>query len=154
MPAPDQIVRFVAESNLIEGIDREPTGAEVAAHLELISGSKVTLKALTGFVDVVAPGARLRSMPGMDVRVGPHVPPPGGPVLVDGLRQLLSVANVGGGDPLEVHVAYETIHPFTDGNGRSGRALWAWMMLRQGRSPFHLPFLHRWYYDSLEAVRG
>ena len=49
--------------------------------------------------------------------------------------------------------AYEMLHPFMDGNGRSGRALWAWMMLRLGQDPFALLFLHRFYYQTLENSR-
>ncbi len=55
--------------------------------------------------------------------------------------------------PFEAHVAYEKSHPFMDGNGRSGRAIWAWMMQREGLDPYSLQFLHRWYYQSLNAAR-
>ncbi len=47
-------------------------------------------------------------------------------------------------------VRYELLHPFSVGNGRSGRTLWAWCMLRRGDDPFTLPFLHRFYYQTLE----
>jgi Fic family protein len=39
-----------------------------------------------------------------------------------------------------------------DGNGRTGRMLWAWHMKHQGRDPFLRPFLHTWYYQTLQYL--
>ena len=35
-------------------------------------------------------------------------------------------------DTLELHVVYETIHPFVDGNGRTGRMFMNWHRLKAG----------------------
>ena len=61
----------------------------------------------------------------------------------------------GQASPYDVHCEYEDLHPFMDGNGRTGRALLAWMMIRRKgwESTFALPFLHRWYYQSLDRLR-
>jgi Fic/DOC family len=144
--------KFVRESNLIEGIDRVPTDYELGAHRRLLACDYLTLKSVEDFVFDIC-GKQLRREVGMDVRVGPHVPPRGGPSIPPELAAILDQANGREATAFMVHVAYEKLHPFMDGNGRSGRAVWVWMMRREGRDPFSLPFLHRWYYQSLDASR-
>lgn len=152
---PSGLYNFIKESNRIEGIHRSVTRFEFDAHKYLLTLPVLTVLDIEIFVEAIQPGARLRGFPGMDVRVGDHVPPPGGPDIGAALAQLLDAQVNTLADPYETHVAYETLHPFTDGNGRSGRAIWLWMMLKIGRDPFVLErgFLHSWYYQSLSAGR-
>lgn len=157
MQQPERGLRpFVRESNWIENIVREPSTVELVAHEHLLSLDALSVEAIAQFVQTVA-DAPLRALPGMNVRVGSHRPPPGGPEIPRRLEGLLRELNVppldGGHTPFEAHVHYERLHPFMDGNGRSGRAIWLWQMLRDGRDPYALSFLRRWYYDSLEASR-
>lgn len=141
---------FVRESNLIEGIDREPTSDEVSAAERFMQLFQLHPKTLNDLQAVFAPNMPLRDRAGMDVRVGNYVAPLGGPNIYRRLNILLSNAN-GGRDPWRVHVAFEALHPYLDGNGRTGRMIWAWQMRGIGRDPFALPFLHRFYYQTLEA---
>lgn len=142
---------FVRESNRIEGIHRDPTAEEVRAHDKLIAMPFITVDDLLAFVGVYQPDAELRTRAGLDVRVGKHFPPPGGAAIGYALEDLLARAEHSA-NPYSIHVEYETLHPFTDGNGRSGRAVWAWMMVRlYGGYP--LGFLHHFYYQSLAGAR-
>lgn len=83
----------------------------------------------------------------MDVTVGGRLCPRGGPWIRQDLERILLETEVK--DPWATHIAYELLHPFTDGNGRSGRALWLWQ--KMGRAP--LGFLHHFYYETLQHQR-
>lgn len=138
---------FVAESNRIEGIHRPPTDAEIAEHRRFIALKQVTLEDLIAFVAVYQPDAVLRDQEGLDVRVGGYRPPKGSPQIAYDVTVILVDAYTWS-SPYRTHVEYEKLHPFTDGNGRSGRALWAWQMARKQGCP--LGFLHHFYYQTLE----
>jgi Fic/DOC family len=147
------LVAFVRDSNAIEGIHRDPLDREISAHETFLELEELTVPDLERFVDAVA-GASLRTLPGMNVVVAPHTPPPGGPKIEAELSELLSsIVDPGIYTAWEIHVEYESLHPFSDGNGRSGRVLWAWQVLREGRDPFVLPVLQRMYYDALDWGR-
>jgi hypothetical protein len=142
------VINFINESNLIEGITKEPSDAEVAAYLTFLDLPRITIPDLKKFVATIQPYAELRDSEGLDVRVGSHRPPPGGPEIVKRLKVILKDVE-DKAHPYNVHVEYETLHPFMDGNGRSGRALWLWQMKDQLRDT-RLGFKHTWYYQSLE----
>jgi hypothetical protein len=151
----NRIIDFIRESLMIEDIHREPTSLEVTAHDVFFNQKRLTIDAIKDFVHIVEPGAGLRNCLGMNVRVGDHYPPPGGPNITFKLQELLDDINSDQCSPYAAHCRYETIHPMTDGNGRSGRAVWAWQHLRHGIvDPFELGFLHRFYYEALGASRS
>jgi len=149
----DELEFFVRESNAIEAIRRDPTKAELEEAERFLKLEQVTVQDLERFVKVYEPRALLRSKKGMNVIIGKHTPPSGGPIIPDMLMQIVENAN-NREHPFDVHQEYETLHPFLDGNGRSGRILWAYQMVRQNFWPnLQLGFLHCWYYQSLDQSR-
>jgi Fic family protein len=99
------------------------------------------------------------------VRVGRYMPPPPGDV--SGLMmELLDWWNKPANDLSPVissailHYRFEAIHPFADGNGRTGRALALWELYRRGFDTHHIFSVDEFYwedrpryYAALEAVR-
>src|SRR6266508_3688 len=99
------------------------------------------------------------------VRVGSYLPPP--PEQVSGLmKELLDWWNKDAAQwspvlsSAVIHYRFEEIHPFADGNGRTGRALALWELYRRGFDTQHIFSVDEFYwedrpryYDALETAR-
>jgi Fic family protein len=99
------------------------------------------------------------------VRVGDYVPPP--PSDVSGL--MFELLEWWGSEASQLspalssailHYRFEAIHPFADGNGRTGRALSLWELYRRGFDTHHIFSVDEYYwedrpryYAALAAVR-
>jgi Fic family protein len=143
---------FIRESNRIEGILREPTQAEIDAYVEFMQLDELTITNLEKYVKAIQPNAVLRQHTGLDVRVGNYYPPKGGQKILHELANLLDRINedmfMSKCDIFKTHVEYEQLHPFTDGNGRSGRMIWWWQMKGS-----QIGFLHQFYYQTLTHLQ-
>lgn len=145
------LVSFLRESNHIEGIERPPTREEYDTARSFLKLDEIAVADVEILVETFQPGARIRDRPGMDMRVGSHIAPPGGPQIKWRLNNLLQYMLKH--SPYKTHHHYEELHPFTDGNGRSGRMIWLWMMQKLNKPVAPMGFLQTWYYQSLEAGR-
>jgi len=151
-----QMLNFIRESNQIENIYRDPSEAEIAEYCRFMMLKKPTIKDLESFVLVYQPGIMLRDRKGDNVVIFGggkviHEPPKGGPYIRSSLETILD--NLEEDGPFLTHIKYESLHPFMDGNGRSGRMLWRWHMEKKAMKLSPLGFKQTWYYQSLQAYQ-
>jgi hypothetical protein len=115
---------FVRFSNRMTGILREPTPAEIGAHRGLLAANSLSVENLEVFVQHVAPGTGWRMRTSEDARRGADAGPR------QDLETIVRAARAQRASAAEVHRLYQLLRPFTDANGRCGRALWMWQMMR------------------------
>jgi len=151
-PSHSRLAAFLTESNRIEGICIVKAH-ELKAAQEFLGLSTLCIADLEEVCRAFQPDAVLRVKEGQDVYIGNHVPPAGGPFILREIERILTnVEEIA--SPFIIHRRFEDLHPFTDGNGRTGRILWLWQMVNQYGYQLGRLFLHQWYYQSLAASRS
>ena len=89
------------------------------------------------------------------VRVGSHIAPAPKEIL-ERLEKMLAEYNAGSHESIvkriaRLHLAFEYTHPFIDGNGRIGRVLNNYLLIREGFVPINIKFIDRAkYYDAFK----
>ncbi len=89
------------------------------------------------------------------VRVGSHIAP-APKEIIDRLEKMLADYNASNHENItnriaKLHLAFEYTHPFIDGNGRIGRVLNNYLLIREGFVPINIKFLDRAkYYDAFK----
>ena len=145
-----RLYAFAKESNEIEGITKERRHLTHAAALErFLALPSITIDDLKFFVGSVEPTAKLRLTDGQRVFIGGREGLPGS-LVFQNLTQLLNQISIATEGANRLHRWYEEIHPFTDGNGRSGRALWLWLMVNRFGYDGRYKFLQMYYYLTFQ----
>jgi len=89
------------------------------------------------------------------VRVGSHIAPAAKEIF-EMLTKMLSDYNAGSHEHIikriaKLHLTFESIHPFIDGNGRIGRVINNYLLIREGFVPINIKFIDRKkYYDAFK----
>lgn len=144
------MIQHIRESNLIENIDDPNEDAQSLKAWEYLIKRKALThevvrqvqRMITRNQTDLAPHEKgyYRDVAKVNVYVGEHIAPSWW--LVDGLMAnwLFDYKNM---TPKEAHAQFEYIHPFVDGNGRTGRMLMWWHEHSLGHEPTLLEFKDR-----------
>ena len=93
------------------------------------------------------------------VRVGSHIAPYASEI-PERMTKMLAIYNASSHEHIvrriaKLHLAFEYIHPFIDGNGRIGRAINNYLLIREGYVPINIKFIDRArYYTAFKEYEN
>jgi len=124
----DWVRDFTRVNNHMAGIMREPTAAEVGAHRGLLAVNSLRVENVELFVHHISPGTSLRDA--CDAESSTKTDRAD---LRADLSIILTAARMRSAPPDRLYRLFRMVRPFTDANGRCGRALWMWQLMRGTR---------------------
>lgn len=154
--AVNNIEEYIRQSNYIEGVrNPEEVNQSLKAWNYLKDQRFLTLECILATHRLImrnfpsiGPG-RLRKV---NVTVGGRLCPPHSTIQYLTENWIDDMMGYRASDPKEMHVRFEHIHPFLDGNGRSGRMLMWWHETHLDRQPTYITYDGRWdYYNWFDA---
>lgn len=137
--------KYISESNKIEGIFDPTEDTQSMLAWDFISSKasithdviKKTQKMITLHQEELAPNMRgyYRDVSKTIVTVGGRLcaAPLIVPMLMDNI--VLDMKDWRKQDPVVMHIRFEKVHPFVDGNGRTGRMILWWHQLKLAQTP-------------------
>ena len=136
------VLNYIHESNLIEGIDNPAEDVQSLKAWEFLGGTHIlTLDVLKKLHRLITKNqlplhhrGKTRSELRVNVFIGDRIGAEWylcGHILSNWIIDYEKKAN----DPLKAHINYEFIHPWIDGNGRTGRMILWWHELNNNQMP-------------------
>lgn len=150
--------RFISERELFEAknlarvveyTDKKAQGQELSRDMMLLLHQML----LSNIRDEIA--GRFRG-PDEWVRVGSHIAAAPGDI-PELIQEMFATYRTSGQENIikriaRFHLSFEHTHPFVDGNGRIGRVLNNYLLIREGHVPMNIKFIDRsLYYDAFAA---
>lgn len=150
-----ELEEFIRESNAIENVNAQSAVEETLAAWEFLEQKEKLTHSRVKIVHWHIMENRQPDIAGdyrrTQVYVGDNTPPP--PAIVGyKMESLLTWSPENTLEALKWHIAFERIHPFADGNGRTGRLLYFWHCRKLGSEPLLFRAADReGYYDLFDS---
>ena len=144
----DKLIKFIVESDVIEW--EEGREVNTAALQFFLTHSLNEENVLLYHKAIVGDEKRAGKYRDIQVYIGNHIPPAPSVVPVhmkwffEDIRMM---------DSRKTHNRFEHIHPFQDFNGRIWRAIWLHIAMNNEGYNFEIPFLQKYYYQTLDSYQ-